>query len=66
MTDLVLDVHMMVDTPENCVADFCQAGADIVTVHYEATSHLGYTIQEIKNITQKWSCHKSGYTSLCD
>lgn len=65
MTDLVLDVHMMVDTPENCVADFCQAGADIVTVHYEATSHLGYTIQEIKKHHVKVGVAINPATPVC-
>ncbi len=36
ITDLVLDVHLMIDRPVRYVERFCQAGADIVTVHVEA------------------------------
>ena len=35
-TDMVLDVHLMIDRPVRYVERFCQAGADIVTVHVEA------------------------------
>ena len=36
-TDAFLDVHLMIDRPERYVAEFCRAGADMVTVHVEAT-----------------------------
>ena len=38
VTDLPLDVHLMIDRPVRYVERFCQAGADIVTVHVEADS----------------------------
>ena len=37
-TDMILDVHLMIDRPVRYVEQFCQAGADIVTVHVEADS----------------------------
>src|SRR5690606_11198541 len=39
---VVLDVHLMVERPERQVADFAKAGADIITVHAEATPHVHY------------------------
>ncbi|AKG04621.1 ribulose-phosphate 3-epimerase [Salimicrobium jeotgali] len=49
VTDLPLDVHLMISDPENYVEAFAEAGASIITVHQEATSHLHRTIQLIKN-----------------
>lgn len=43
-----LDVHLMIANPDQYVADFKKAGADILTVHYEACTHLHRTIQNIK------------------
>ncbi|SES73994.1 ribulose-phosphate 3-epimerase [Anaerobranca gottschalkii] len=48
ITNLVLDVHLMVEKPERYIEDFCKAGADYVTVHCEATPHLDRTLQLIK------------------
>lgn len=53
MTKLVLDVHLMIEKPEDFIKDYCQAGADILTVHYEATRHLHYVIQEIEKYGKK-------------
>jgi ribulose-phosphate 3-epimerase len=47
-TSVPLDVHLMVDKPERFVDEFIDAGADILTVHQEATLHLHRTIQMIK------------------
>jgi ribulose-phosphate 3-epimerase len=44
----VMDVHLMIVQPERYVDDFKKAGADILTVHYEACTHLHRTIQQIK------------------
>ncbi|MBN9295085.1 MAG: ribulose-phosphate 3-epimerase [Flavobacteriia bacterium] len=43
-----LDVHLMIKDPNPYIGDFKKAGAEILTVHYEACTHLHRTIQEIK------------------
>jgi ribulose-phosphate 3-epimerase len=47
-TKKVFDVHLMIEDPDRYIEDFCKAGADIITVHYEACKHLHSTIQKIK------------------
>ena len=49
-TDLPLDVHLMIVEPERLVADFAAAGADIITVHQEATPHLHRLAQQIRGL----------------
>jgi len=44
----LLDVHLMIVQPERYITDFKKAGADILTVHYEASTHLHRTLQAIK------------------
>ena len=44
------DVHLMIEEPEKYVPDFYKAGANIITVHYEACRHLHRNIQQIKNL----------------
>ncbi len=44
----LLDVHLMIVQPERYIEDFHKAGADILTVHIEASTHLHRTIQQIK------------------
>jgi ribulose-phosphate 3-epimerase len=46
-TTLPLDVHLMITNPENYINDFAEAGADIICVHAEVTSHLNRLIQMI-------------------
>lgn len=48
-TSSELDVHLMIENPERYVDAFCKAGADMLSVHAEATTHLHRTIQLIKN-----------------
>lgn len=48
LTDKVLDVHLMIVDPDRYISTFKQVGADILTVHYEACTHLHRTIQAIK------------------
>lgn len=48
LTQKVFDVHLMIVQPEKYIQDFKQAGADILTVHYEASTHLHRTLEEIK------------------
>ena len=44
----VIDVHLMIERPERHVADFVKAGADCVTVHYEATPHVHYALRAVR------------------
>jgi ribulose-phosphate 3-epimerase len=44
----LIDVHMMVERPERHFGDIARAGADSITVHVEATPHLHYTLQAIR------------------
>ena len=39
-TDIPLDVHLMIENPQNYIEDFVNAGSDIITIHYEATKDL--------------------------
>jgi ribulose-phosphate 3-epimerase len=48
-TSLIFDVHLMIENPDNFIEHFYKAGADIITVHQEATVHLHRTIQKIKS-----------------
>lgn len=47
------DVHLMIEEPEKYAAEFRDAGADILTVHYEACRHLHRNIQQIKSLGMK-------------
>ncbi|WP_182199114.1 ribulose-phosphate 3-epimerase [Paraliobacillus salinarum] len=47
-TTLPLDVHLMIDNPDQYIDAFVKAGADIITVHAEACTHLHRTIHAIK------------------
>ncbi|MDB0022262.1 ribulose-phosphate 3-epimerase [Flavobacteriaceae bacterium] len=48
-----LDVHLMIVNPDNYLENFAELGADILTVHYEACTHLHRTIQRIKDLKMK-------------
>lgn len=48
-TNKVLDVHLMIANPDQYIKDFVDAGADIITVHYETCPHLHRSIQLIKS-----------------
>lgn len=48
-----LDVHLMIATPDQYIQDFKDAGAEILTVHYEVCNHLHRTLQAIKNAGMK-------------
>lgn len=52
-TDKTLDVHLMIANPDNYLEAFQKAGADILTVHYEACTHLHRTIHRIKELGMK-------------
>ena len=48
-TKKVFDVHLMINNPSNYIDDFVNAGADIITIHYEAEKHIDRTIEYIKS-----------------
>lgn len=48
-TSLPLDVHLMIDDPEEYIEDFAKAGSDYITVHYESTAHIHRALQLINN-----------------
>ena len=50
VTSLPVDAHLMIMEPERYVAEFVQAGADLVAVHAEASVHLNRTIQLIRGL----------------
>jgi ribulose-phosphate 3-epimerase len=45
-----LDVHLMIEKPERYLTQFKHAGANLITVHFEACTHIHRTIQEIKSL----------------
>lgn len=45
----VLDCHLMIERPEQHIPDFLQAGADSITIHFEATPHVHYALSMIKD-----------------
>lgn len=47
ITDLPLDVHLMISNPDSYIDDFADAGAGIITVHAETINHLHRTVQHI-------------------
>ncbi len=47
-TKLPFDVHLMIESPEKYIEDYRKAGADIITVHYEAVTHLDRALSQIK------------------
>lgn len=53
ITDLPLDVHLMIENPDKYIKEFAEAGASIITVHQEACPHLHRTIQLIKSFNVK-------------
>lgn len=52
-TKKIFDVHLMIVEPEKYAEAFKEAGADVLTVHYEACTHLHRNIQQIKNLGMK-------------
>ncbi len=53
VTTLPLDVHLMVEHPDRLIPAFVDAGADILTVHVEACTHLHRTVQHIKSLGKR-------------
>jgi len=53
ITELPLDVHLMIENPQSYIAEFAKAGSDIITVHAEASVHLNRTLAMIKETGAK-------------
>ena len=64
MTDLPVDVHLMITDPDRYLKDFIEAGADWVTVHVEACVHLHRTLACIKDLGRKAGAVLNPATSL--
>ena len=58
------DVHLMIVQPERYIKDFKAVGADILTVHYEASNHLHRTLQAIKDEDMKAGVALNPHTSV--
>ncbi len=52
-TKLPLDVHLMIENPDNYIPQFAKAGADYISVHVEACTHLHRTLQHIRSFDVK-------------
>ncbi len=52
-TDMILDVHLMIENPEKFIGVFAEAGADIINVHFEASENISNTIKLIKSYNKK-------------
>lgn len=63
-TTKVCDVHLMIEEPEKYAEQFKNAGADILTVHIEACTHLHRNIQQIKSLGMKAGIAVNPHTSV--
>lgn len=63
-TNLVKDVHLMIENPDQFIPEFVDAGADIIVVHQEACPHLHRTIQNIKSYGVKAGVSLNPATSI--
>lgn len=52
-SSLFFDVHLMIEHPEQYATDFADAGADLITVHAEATEHLDRLVNQVKELGKK-------------
>ncbi|WP_462265496.1 ribulose-phosphate 3-epimerase [Mucilaginibacter sp.] len=59
-----LDVHLMITEPDRYLQQFAEAGASIITVHFEACTHLHRTVQAIKDLGCKASVALNPHTSV--
>jgi ribulose-phosphate 3-epimerase len=63
-TSLPLDVHLMIENADRYIGDFAAAGADIITVHAEANTHLHRTVMAIKELGKKAGVSLNPATSV--
>ncbi|MEA2424327.1 MAG: ribulose-phosphate 3-epimerase [Thermoleophilaceae bacterium] len=45
----ILDVHLMIERPERHIEEFAKAGADLITIHWEATPHVHYALKAVRD-----------------
>lgn len=64
VTQLPLDVHLMIENPDQYIPDFAEAGADIIVVHAEASIHLHRTVQLIRSLGKRAGVSLNPATSL--
>ena len=64
VTALPLDVHLMIEHPERYISNFVEAGADIITVHVEASAHVHATIRLIRELGARAGVSLNPPTSL--
>ncbi len=63
-SQLLFDVHLMIENPDRYIRDFRKAGADLITVHAEACPHLHRTVQAIKETGAKVGVALNPHTPL--
>ena len=64
VTELPLDVHLMIENPDQYIPAFAEAGADIIVIHAEASIHLHRSVQLIKSLGKKAGVSLNPATSL--
>lgn len=64
-SSIPFDVHLMIENPERYVKAFAEAGANIITVHVEATKHLNRVVQEIHETGAKAGVSLNPATPVC-
>lgn len=65
ITDKIFDVHLMIEKPDLYIEDFYKAGADIITVHAEACTHLHRVLQQIHSFGIKAGVALNPATPIC-
>jgi len=64
-TSLPLDVHLMIQRPDDFLSEFAKAGANILTVHVEAVTHLHRTLSEINKLGMRAGVSLNPSTPVC-
>ena len=65
VSDMVFDVHLMINDPDRYIEAFAASGADIITVHAEAATHLDRTLSHIRALGKKAAVALNPATPLC-
>ena len=65
VTDMIFDVHLMIENADRYIDDFCSAGADIITVHAEACTHLHRVVQYIHSKGKEAGIALNPATPVC-